>query len=227
MIGSEDSNDLLCVQSWVCEDRNSNDYNKILKNQTTCSLPDSFWGTYTEFSKYIDADQGYKLYSMKPQYQGMIASMSEKYLYFDFLDGTQVPKVYRTEYVSGTAIPTVIRKNASRPVVSVDDSILTYRTAENASYEDNVTWHTVIEKNGQIAKQFDDDRLVMMDETDREIYTINLTTRALEIYSMDDLSLKASGSVDEGMVFPQLVDGKLRYFCPQAGSDIYAVKTEA
>ena len=65
-----------------------------------------------------------------------------------------------------------------------------------------------------------------MDDADGEIYVLDPQTGAAEIYAMADLS-QTTLSLPAGWIFPQITDGKLRLFCPQSGTPVYAVIEEA
>ncbi|MBE6903825.1 MAG: hypothetical protein E7480_04365 [Ruminococcaceae bacterium] len=154
---------------------------------------------------------------LKEKYTNVLADCSLNYLYYEEVEKDLSPKIYRrnigAEYSKDKNI-ILYKKDACNPIVSSDDSIFAYNSCKNASYNSENKWHTVVEKNGKVIIEFDNQRIVLIDEFDNELYVIDPNSFSLEIYSYDALKQVGKAKLDNNLIFPQIIKGKLQYTCP-------------
>ena len=94
------------------------------------------------------------------------------------------------------------------PKVSADNTVFAYDKHDKSG-----KW-TVIEKNGTEALKFDSERIILMDDYDKEVYVIDEKSSKLEVYDMENLKIIKTANIDSDFIFPYFLQGKLQYSCP-------------
>lgn len=173
-----------------------------------------------EFASYFDASLKNGILTnlnnslqVKEKYSHISASLNGNHLYSDHIGSNSEPEIYRTNELENDA-GTLFKKNARHPVASDDDTIFAYSYSDNASFNDDCKWQTIIEKSGKQVKKFDTEQIVLMNEKGKTIYVIDPKSNVVQVLDMSSFNVVATGNIDKGFIFPQIYDGKLQYTCP-------------
>ena len=166
---------------------------------------------------------------LKEEYEKVYAAANEKYIYFDNFTEDKEPQIMFAEinedvnpYYGYDNAP-VYRNNAMNPKVSADNTVFAYDKNGKSGKQ------TVIEKNGKEVISFNSEKIILMDDYDKEVYVIDEQASKLEIYNMDSLKIQKTANIDSNFIFPYFQQGKLQYSCPlyENGKIVdYITKTE-